>query len=377
MKYAKLLTASLGLFISTSYSQIIIDHTCTKIDLIPTEAITEAKASLHIAYGHSSHGSQLVTGMDGLISFKGDLFDFNSGGTNGALDLRDTPFTGYADFDLGNPDLTAWAGATRTYLDAHSEVNVIIWAWCGQLGSMNASEVTVYLNQMSALENEYPAVKFVYMTGHLNGSGLEGELHKNNEQIRLFCAENQKILYDFADIETYDPDGKYFGNWHPNDNCDYDEDDDYTYEGNWAIEWQNTHPGEWYQCESAHSQPLNANLKAYAAWWLWARLAGWTAESTAITDSESDIPQTCSLSQNFPNPFNPKTSINYELPIANYVDLSVYNILGQKVATLVSENQHSGSHRVEWDAAGFASGVYYYHLKVGEFQEFKKMILLQ
>ncbi|MDY6833294.1 MAG: hypothetical protein SVY53_00640 [Chloroflexota bacterium] len=86
---------------------------------------------------------------------------------------------------------------------------------------------------------------------------------------------NDRILYDFADIESYDPDGTYYGDKIPNDNCDYDSDADGVRDANWATEWQDAHPGEWYNCGSAHSQPLNANMKAYAAWWLWVRLAGW------------------------------------------------------------------------------------------------------
>jgi predicted GH43/DUF377 family glycosyl hydrolase len=88
-------------------------------------------------------------------------------------------------------------------------------------------------------------------------------------------------------------------------------------------------------------------------------------------------PQEFVLNQNYPNPFNPRTIINYELPITNDVNLNIYNMLGQKVAILVSEKQSAGSHQVEWDATGFASGVYYYRIKVGEFQDVKKMILLR
>ena len=65
-------------------------------------------------------------------------------------------------------------------------------------------------------------MKFVYMTGHLDGYGLTGNLHIRNEQIRAYCAANKKILYDFADIESYNPDGVYFGDKDANDNCDYD-----------------------------------------------------------------------------------------------------------------------------------------------------------
>jgi len=83
------------------------------------------------------------------------------------------------------------------------------------------------------------------------------------------------------------------------------------------------------------------------------------------------------LNQNYPNPFNPKTIINYELPTTLIVDLSIYNVLGQKVVTLVSEKQKAGFHRVEWDASDLPSGIYYYRINTGNFQDVKKMILLK
>jgi len=62
-----------------------------------------------------------------------------------------------------------------------------------------------------------------------------------------------------------------------NDNCDYDSNGDGRRDKNWATDWQDSHTEDvdWYECSSAHSQALNANRKAYAAWYLWARLAGW------------------------------------------------------------------------------------------------------
>jgi len=256
--------------------EIIVDHTCCDITAIPEAAIDSAKSKLVIAYGHTSHGSQLVTGMTGLATYLGSLYAFNGDGSGGALELRDSPFSGA--YDLGNPDRTAWATATRTYLDAHSEVNVVIWSWCGQVSDATEININTYLSLMSTLEAEYPGVMFVYMTGHLDGSGLTGNLHIRNEQIRAYCRANDKILYDFADIETYDPDDTYFGDRTPNDACDYDTNGDQIRDGNWAIEWQTENPGEWYDCVAAHTQPLNGNLKAYAAWHLWARLAGWPGE---------------------------------------------------------------------------------------------------
>lgn len=68
-----------------------------------------------------------------------------------------------------------------------------------------------YLAPMTQLEQEYPHVTFVYMTGHADGSGETGNLHLRNQQIRAYCLESAKVLYDFYDIELYDPDGNYFG----------------------------------------------------------------------------------------------------------------------------------------------------------------------
>lgn len=255
---------------------MIIDHTCTNLSSVPSEWSETAKSSLHIAYSHTSHGSQVTDGMSGLVGFRGTTYSWNNGGTGGALDLHDYAITG----DLGNPDRTSWATRTRTYLSANSDVDVVMWSWCGEVSDASEADINTYLNLMSALENDYPAIKFVYMTGHLDGSGLSGNLHIRNEQIRQYCRDNNKILFDFADIETYDPDNNWYGNKKPDDACSYDSDGDGNRDKNWAADWQNSHTlgVHWYNCNAAHSQPLNANQKAYAAWWLWARLAGWNGK---------------------------------------------------------------------------------------------------
>ncbi len=261
---------------------LIVDHTCIDITQIPIEAIEVAKAKLHIAYGHTSHGSQITTGMSGLVNFadgegKGlhhpiGTFAWNQGGTNGALDLHDYAMGG----DVGYyPD---WVDNTQSYLQSssHRNVNVIMWSWCGQVDSKYVAGrlFSEYLTPMSELEQAYPNITFIYMTGHVD-HGDDANNKAANQIIRNFCRANNKVLFDFADIESHDPEGAYYA--FSNDNCDYYSALNGTRLGNWATQWQASHQVnvDWYNCSSAHSQPLNANMKAYAAWWLWARLAGW------------------------------------------------------------------------------------------------------
>ena len=223
--------------------------------------------------------------MTGLFNWKGVAYAWNNGGLNGDLDIHDNGITGGS--DLGAPDFTSWASSTRSYLQnpANSNVNVVMRAWCGQVSTATESNINAYLSLMNSLETEFPGVKFVYMTGHLDGTGVSGNLNIRNEQIRTYCRNNNKILYDFADIESYDPDNVYYLNKRADDNCDYDSNNDGSPDRNWATVWQNSRTinVDWYYCTSAHSQPLNANRKAYAAWWLWARLAGWNGLPPAIS----------------------------------------------------------------------------------------------
>lgn len=277
----------------------IIDHTCTNINAIPRERIIAARNNLHILYGHTSHGRQLTAGMHDLDAFMGGtgLYAMSQDSEPGMLDLRDEE--SLSANDLGSPDRIAWAQATRDYLAENPEINVVIWSWCGQASYATEEEIDDYLSLMSGLEEDYPNVAFVYMTGHLDGSGLAGTLHQRNERIRAYCRERGKWLFDFEDIESYSPDGAYFGDRFPTDagNYDYDGDgetecedsetgDPVTYchpsdgDRNWAEDWMAANPGEWYNAldrwgNDYHAPTLIANLKAYASWWLWASIAGW------------------------------------------------------------------------------------------------------
>jgi len=277
----------------------IIDHNCAHLEdfiIIPSYWINRARTDLHVAYWHTSHGSQLVSGMNELDAFIGGTgaYLYNNGGSGGTLDLEEVS-DDYSErhlsgnIDSADPPGRDFDDTTRIFLNdaANSDVNVVMWSWCSLSTDFNI--IDTYLSKMNQLESEYPDVYFIYMTGHLNGGGETGAVHLANERIRDYCRNNTKFLYDFADIESYDPDDNYFLDQGADDACNYDGGN------NWAEEWQAAHSttgmtstsdiahsyangGTWFHCSPSHaaSAHVMGNMKAYGVWYLLAILAGWS-----------------------------------------------------------------------------------------------------
>lgn len=357
---------------------IIIDHNCTNISKIPEQWIIKAKSEFHIGYQHTSHGSQIVTGIESFKGNEGDLFNFSSSswGYTPEVFFNDYCFTEASDLSSGGD--TLWANATRKVLTENNcKINVVMWSWCGGVSGTDENGISKYLNKMSELENQFRDIKFIYITGHLDGSGKNGNLNLRNEQIRNYCKLNNKILFDFADIESYDPDG--FVNYmekFATDGCEYDSDGDENSwsDKNWADEWINNNPNDELTklaegCgECAHSHRLNCVMKGRAFWWLMARIAGWDGNSITSVN-QTNKPNKILFCQNYPNPFNPETIINYQVPelgISNSanIKLAIYDMLGREIEILVDKEQKTGTYSIRFNGSQLSSGIYFYKLEV-------------
>ncbi len=269
----------------------IIDHRSTDAGVIPEDAIEQAVSNLHIAYWHTSHGSQVVSGMQALAAYEpyDGRFAFSVDGAQGLHFSHDV-----GDYDQPCPELShcsdnqAMLGDTRRILGENPEVNVVMWAWC----SINGHDIDRYLANMETLIAEFgpggtderaatTPVEFIFMTGHSEGGSAVPQ--DAAAQIRAHCEQNNRWLVDYFDIEAHDIAGNSYADRGIADNLAYDG-------GNWAVEYLT---GEDPDAElvaltdlaegCAHSDSpteakLNCVLKGQAAWWVFSRIAGWDPE---------------------------------------------------------------------------------------------------
>jgi hypothetical protein len=121
-------------------------------------------------------------------------------------------------------------------------------------------------------------------------------------------------------------------------------------------------------------------MKYYAKWARQVAKYNFELPPEPEVTPEEPVPKFFRLYQNYPNPFNPDTEIRYDLPVEKHVTLTIYNLLGQKIKTLVNKTQSAGSYSVPWDGTDeqgnrLASGVYLYRLEAGAFVKVRKMLL--
>ena len=250
----------------SNVSKIIINHNHTKIEQIPAYWIGKAK-ELTMHYGHTSHGSQILSGL-GRLESANALYNVAVRSSEASADLpvEANAIRIYA----GNPPETYiqpddyWQsedGIARTKAVANLGIfDFSMWSWCGQASSYTTAQINQHLSAMNTFEIHYSQMRFILMTGHTDGGSAT--LTANNNLIRSYADTNNKILFDFADIEMYDPAGTYYSN--ASDGC------------TWCNAWCTSHPSDCISLPScAHSHGLLCVQKAKAYWWMIARLAGW------------------------------------------------------------------------------------------------------
>lgn len=447
-------------------SPLIIDHVCTNLTQIPDQWIDAVQANFRMHYVHTSHGEQLTVGLQRIES-KNAKYSVAIG--NQTLPNESEAFCIYDNKD-GDPS-SYWSSnewengmnRTRQTLRAHPSIKISMFVWCIDLYYESAGYVQAYLDSMTRLENEFPGVHFIYSTCHAqydwdpqyNINGYNRYLR--NQQIRNYCTQHNKILYDFEDLDS----------WWFNPATQKWEQNTAVVQ-NHVIPMQHSH----YEGDQAgHTTYESCEQKGKATWWMLAKIAGWNdavpvelvsfdaaliGKSVRLswqTASESnnfgfDIerspdkkqfqkigfvtgrgtcnvpakyqfldetvapgnlyyyrlkqidldgafdysgtiqllttpPEHHNLQQNFPNPFNPETMICYELAKDDVVTVAIFDILGNKVRTLVDSSQNMGYHEMKWDGTDergqrLASGVYVVQLNImNRLHDSKKMILMR
>ncbi|MBE0526740.1 MAG: hypothetical protein IH631_07345, partial [Candidatus Thorarchaeota archaeon] len=198
-----------GSFVTSSWSGgLIIDHTTIDLNLIPSEYIEGAQDEVKIHYAHTSHGGQITEGLSRLEAVNAT---FDSSITSLSLPTDECAlciYDGNAPHTYITPDLywqgTSATAITQNTINNNPTLTVSLWSWCTQVDGYDTAGIQEYLDTMTALEIANPGITFIYMTGNAQAEGSSGyNRWINNEMIRQYCLDNDKILFDFADLDCW------------------------------------------------------------------------------------------------------------------------------------------------------------------------------
>jgi hypothetical protein len=247
-------------------SDLFFDHRHTDLAQIPASCVDGLKSgSFVFHYAHRSHGSQIIHGaesIEGAMPAYGFASEYTDvPGETGVFKMWD----GMTSTNLVEAD-QYWATEAglddlRSILTAHPEIRYSMWSWSYEISAQTEEQVQLYLETMDALEQEFPDVTFIYMTGTAEEE-LEGvNRMERNAQIRAFAEERAKVLYDFEDLDAW-----YNGEHHTQvvDGVEIPlEHPHYSLDTAGNVEYEYTHTTR-ESCEN----------KARAFWWMMAKLEG-------------------------------------------------------------------------------------------------------
>ncbi len=361
--------------VTVAYSwdtSLIIDHTCTDLSQISAEWIDSVQANLRLHYAHTSHGGQLTTGLSRIETADAT---YNVSRTSRSLPTTADAlciFDGQENDTYITPEeywgTTAGMNDTRDVLNNNPTINVSMWSWCCQLTSYSEAEVEAYLDSITSLETEFPNVIFIYMTCNsqaTSGSGYNRYLR--NQQIRQYCNSNNKVLFDFGDLDSW---------WFNPDSSKWEQN---TYEySDSTVPVEHSH---FNGSQTGHTTYESCEQKGKAVWWMMAKLAGWSPDSVAIAE-DTYKSQGFILYPVSPTTFNTFTNVKYKLSENSQVSLVVYDITGKKVKTLIDAELPAGNHSSIWDGTDdqnsvIPSGIYFLQLSGNNFLQTRKVNLVR
>lgn len=340
-----------------------VNHLHTNVDLIPDSIITKVKDNYRLIHGHLSHGWQIDDGLDTLEvqspDFSAEIGNFSLPNNANTLNVM---YYYASDKNYWNE---GGANTLRGYLNANDNINVALFSWCRDLDENSSDYVYAYLDTLAKLELEYPGVHFIYATGNAQKSGETGLLRFNNNNIiRDYCQNNNKILYDFADLDC----------WWYNQQTEVWEDSYYQINGtNVPVEHSQFHEELWH-----HTTVESGIQKAKALWYLLAKLSGWNTDVVSILgrNSTEHQPDDFVSVSSYPNPFNSKVTIEVRLNSPQPTALVIYNSLGEEVYSETNKT-NSTNHQYRWDAVSYSSGLYLYKVQAGKKTESAKLLLVK
>ena len=332
---------------------LVIDHSCSDLDMVPAAWIDSVQANLRLHYAHTSHGGQLTTGLDRIETAEPEYSVARGYSSLPAEAGAFCIFDGQEHDTYITPEEYWQAAAgmnyTRDVLDNNPSINVSMWSWCTQLTYYSEAQVEAYLDSVSVLETEYPGVVFIYMTNNAQATGSSGyNRFLRNQQIRQHCISGNRVLFDFADLDS----------WWFNPVSEEWEHATYEYEGD-SVHVE--HP-QFNGYQAGHTTYESCEQKGKAVWYLMARLAGWPGATSSV-NGEEDHPARISVEM-YPNPFTSSVTVAYTLREECFTEISVYDVSGARVRTLMRSEAAPGTHRVLWDGADtsggrVASGIYF------------------